>query len=715
MSVINGTPNDDTLKGTPEDDTINAFQGDDLASGEGGDDSILGDEGNDTLIGDSATGTVPGEAASPLLLDLTNLVTPDNNDNNAQPGDFAVYKNVATLDDGTKVSAKLILVSKSDPGVKVDLSGREGEEILMNGSAFGQSATFRMEFFVPDASTPDATSGTTISLNSKAVFGDIDAKNTGDKEAVTLDTSLYSDYAVDRRTSLDVNETPGSVTASGTEQQDENDQDAWFSAGFQDRTFIEFTLQPLTSTSGFTLTGEGIDNAVTTKFIPGDDTIEGGEGDDEIFGQAGDDSLIGGDDDDTISGGDGNDFITGDDGDDSLLGGEDDDTIIGGDGEDTLRGDGGDDSLTGGDGEDRILGGDGADFVDGGDDDDRLFGAGEDDTIFGGDGDDYIEGEGDNDSLIGGEGDDTIRGGVGDDFISGGEGDDRLFGGRGEDTIELGEGDNRALGGDNSDLFTVDGLGNTTVTGGEDLDGNDIDVIDLTGVNAKVEKTGAESGTITLFDTSGNEAGKIVYSEIEQVIICFTPGTLIATQLGEVPVEAIRPGDRVFTRDNGIQTVRWVGRRDLSAGEVRDTPGFRPIRIRAGALGKGLPERNMMVSPQHRMLLTSELAEMMFNEREVLVAAKYLTGLEGVDQVDAGPVSYIHILFDHHEVVLADGAWCESFQPGDHSLRGIGAEQRAEVLALFPELATAAGRAGYGAARMSLKRHEAATLVSQMV
>ncbi|WP_223424921.1 Hint domain-containing protein, partial [Tateyamaria pelophila] len=665
-----------------------------------------------TLIGDSATGTQPGEKASPLDLDIDNLVTRDNDDNNAQPGDFAVYKNVAVLEDGTSVSAKLILVSKSDTKLNVDLSGRDGQEIEMNGSAKGQEATFRLEFFVPD--TPDATKGTTIALNSTATFNDIDGKNNGDEEAVTLDTSLYTSFAVTSKTALDVTSSTGSVTATGTTQQGADDQNGWFSAAFQDRTFIEFTLQPLTSTSGFSLTGDLINDPVTTEIVPGDDTIEGGDGDDLIFGQAGDDSLLGGADDDTISGGDGEDTIEGGDGDDSLLGGQDDDQIFGDDGDDTIRGDGGDDSILGGAGDDRILGGDGADLLVGDIGDDTLFGAGENDTIIGGEGDDVIFGQGDDDSLLGGDGDDFIRGGVGEDFISGGADDDTVLGGRGEDTIELGEGDNLALGGFDSDLFTVDGLGNTTVRGGEDLDGNDIDVIDLTGVRAKVTETGFEAGYIELFDDDGNLSGRIDYSEIEQVIICFTPGTRIATQSGEIKAEDLKPGDKVFTRDNGIQTVRWIGRRDLTAQEMSDYPKFQPILIRSGALGNGLPERDMMVSPQHRMLLTSELAEVMFGEREVLVAAKFLIGLDGVLQANVGTVSYVHLMFDHHEVVLADGAWSESFQPGDRSLKGIGDEQRVEILTLFPELASSEGLDAFGSARMSLKKHEAAILVDRL-
>jgi hypothetical protein len=129
--------------------------------------------------------------------------------------------------------------------------------------------------------------------------------------------------------------------------------------------------------------------------------------------------------------------------------------------------------------------------------------------------------------------------------------------------------------------------------------------------------------------------GTLTFTEIENVIPCFTPGTRIATPRGEVAVEDLREGDRVITRDNGLQEIRWTGARSLGAGELMAAPNLRPVLIRAGALGHGLPERDMLVSPQHRLLLTSERAALYFGEREVLAAARHLTGMEGIDEVEA--------------------------------------------------------------------------------
>ncbi len=188
---------------------------------------------------------------------------------------------------------------------------------------------------------------------------------------------------------------------------------------------------------------------------------------------------------------------------------------------------------------------------------------------------------------------------------------------------------------------------------------------------------------------------------------CFTPGTLVATYRGEVPVEHLAAGDRVITRDNGIQTIRWVGKSQMFLQHFQAEPHLLPIFIRQGALGKGLPERDMMVSPNHRILVTNERTSLRFAEREVLVAAKHLVS-QGVHTVQSSGTTYIHFLCDRHEVVLADGVWTESFQPEDHTMKGMGNAQRLEIYEIFPELKTEAGRAAFGAARQTLTAAEAA-------
>jgi hypothetical protein len=182
---------------------------------------------------------------------------------------------------------------------------------------------------------------------------------------------------------------------------------------------------------------------------------------------------------------------------------------------------------------------------------------------------------------------------------------------------------------------------------------------------------------------------------------CFTPGTMITTQRGELPVELISADDKVVTRDNGIQTVRWVGKSQMFLHDFQVEPHLLPIFIQQGALGKNLPERDMMVSPNHRILVMNSRTAVQFAEREVLVAAKHLAA-QGVHTVQSSGTTYIHFMCDRHEVVLANGVWTETFHPDDTSLKGIGNAQRLEILELFPELKTKTGRASYGTARRTV-------------
>ncbi|MEO0918876.1 MAG: Hint domain-containing protein [Pseudomonadota bacterium] len=165
---------------------------------------------------------------------------------------------------------------------------------------------------------------------------------------------------------------------------------------------------------------------------------------------------------------------------------------------------------------------------------------------------------------------------------------------------------------------------------------------------------------------------------------CFTPGTQIATDRGWRAVETLRRGDRVVTRDNGLKRIAWVGRHDLSFADLYDVPELRPILIQRGAFGQGTPVRDMLVSPSHRFLVKN----MSRGGNEVLFAARTLTFRRGVRGVSVLGVSYLHLLLEAHEVILADGVWTESFHPDDETLMGLGPNTRDEILALFPEIET---------------------------
>lgn len=169
--------------------------------------------------------------------------------------------------------------------------------------------------------------------------------------------------------------------------------------------------------------------------------------------------------------------------------------------------------------------------------------------------------------------------------------------------------------------------------------------------------------------------------------VCFSSGTLISTPNGDVAVEELAVGDMVTTLERGSQPIRWINSRTIDAKQMRANPKLRPIQICAGALGNNLPKRDLIVSPQHRMLVSSKLVNRMFGSEMVLIAAKRLVGIEGIDYADVDKVTYVHFLCDQHEVVFCENAPSESLYVGKEALKTIPERLREEIFSIFPDLA----------------------------
>ncbi|SMP13774.1 Hint domain-containing protein [Shimia sagamensis] len=210
--------------------------------------------------------------------------------------------------------------------------------------------------------------------------------------------------------------------------------------------------------------------------------------------------------------------------------------------------------------------------------------------------------------------------------------------------------------------------------------------------------------SISLDSLLGNRYSGLTTSREEwDFVPCFVEGTKIITQSGEHPVEKLQLGDMILTMDHGFQPLRWVGRRTVPARGV-----LAPIRFAPGALGNDVP---LMVSPQHRMMLRGWRVEVNFGESEVLVPALALINGDTVVQVEGGTVTYLHLLFDCHEIIYGGGIPSESFMPGEQGLSSMAQAVQDEIYTLFPELQTE-GLHVYGEdARPSLKAHEAQILV----
>ncbi len=207
--------------------------------------------------------------------------------------------------------------------------------------------------------------------------------------------------------------------------------------------------------------------------------------------------------------------------------------------------------------------------------------------------------------------------------------------------------------------------------------------------------------TYTVESTTGDtDVGFVTVNSVP----CFVAGTMIRTPDGEVSVESLEPGDLVMTRDDGPQPLRWIGTREVDAmGE------FAPIRITENAFGQ---HGTLMLSPLHRVLIRDSLAELLFGDNEVLVAARDLINDHSVRPVEGGTVTYVHILFDRHQVVWSEGLATESFFPGPQTTKSFKDEIVREICTLFPEIDPETGSGYSRAARRTLKRYEAQLLLS---
>lgn len=319
------------------------------------------------------------------------------------------------------------------------------------------------------------------------------------------------------------------------------------------------------------------------------------------------------------------------------------------------------------------------------------------DNVRGRSGDDQIvitnstianTGQGNTGNVVGNAGNDTII--VSNSVIGG-----RIASGADDDTVEVSGSTVQSIqlgGGD--DTLTVR---NTTINGVVVGGGGDDTLIlpEGTIVDDNFLGTFPVQAGVTYPLTSGtfllpSSGFRVPYSSFETAagFPCFTYDTLIATDQGLCKIQNVRPGDLVQTVGNGAQPVRWTGRRAFTTDHLDSDPKLRPVRILAGALAQGMPNRDLLVSRQHRMLVQSKIAQRMFGTPEVLIPAIRLTSLPGI-YVDheVQSVEYFHLLFDKHEIIYAEGAPTESLYTGPEALKSLGTAAQREIFKIFPELA----------------------------
>jgi hypothetical protein len=155
-------------------------------------------------------------------------------------------------------------------------------------------------------------------------------------------------------------------------------------------------------------------------------------------------------------------------------------------------------------------------------------------------------------------------------------------------------------------------------------------------------------------------------------VACFCAGTRILTENGEMPVESLKIGDRLMTLSGEAKPIRWIGRRAYSGSFIAGKRNVLPVRIMAGALGDGVPVRDLWVSPGHALYIDGVLVQC-----EHLINGATIVQAEAIDRVE-----YFHLELDAHDVIVAEGAPTESYVECDNRMMFGNA---AEYAGLYPE------------------------------
>lgn len=688
---ITGDGGDDTIFGGTGDDTIGDWNG-----GGAGNDTVFGGDGNDVIIGGGEIDILHGDAGNDTMSGGIGAdtiyggdgadafwVTEDHETDTYFGGEGGTDRDILSFENWL-----------STTGVNVTFTGAEaGNYAYVGGGATGSFSQI------------EGISGTEYA----------DSINAGSS---TVAQTIYADGGNDTVTGGSAGDYIEGGSGDDRVFGGDGGDTIYFGAG-HDTVYGGAGDDYIDDTGVTAETGNNLIHGDAGNDMiwhgGGNDTVFGGDGNDIIddhntamagnstlHGDAGDDTVWAGEGQDTVFGGVGNDLLMGEAGDDSIDGGAGIDTMFGGDGNDTITDTsvGNFTSASGGAGNDTITSGGGSDSLAGDEGNDTIFGGGGDDRILGGIGDDSAEGGTGNDTLDGGDGDDVLSGGAGNDSLGGGLGRDRLLGDAGDDTL---------TGGGGNDTFALsDGGGSDRITdfdiGDADGDGRTNDQLDVSALDD------GNGGPVTIWNTQVVDDGfgnaKLIFPNGETIILqgispaqatgpqlfrmgipCFTAGTLIDTARGPAPIESLRPGDLVQTRDNGLQPLAWMAMRRLGPADLSAAPQLRPVLIRAGAFGNDGP---LVVSPQHGMLLQ-------LGAEERLIRATHLTRMRGGRvRLMAGvrSVTYVHLMFEQHQVVRTGTLWSESFFPGPEALRTLGPGPLSELVRVFPGLVALPARYG---------------------
>ncbi|MEX5728302.1 hypothetical protein Ga0609869_001655 [Rhodovulum iodosum] len=165
-------------------------------------------------------------------------------------------------------------------------------------------------------------------------------------------------------------------------------------------------------------------------------------------------------------------------------------------------------------------------------------------------------------------------------------------------------------------------------------------------------------------------------------------GANLRTPCGPRRVEFVRNGDMIVTRTGGLQPVRLVWQRRLTADEVARHPDRAPVRLMPRALGPMMPQSALLVAPDHRLLIPGWRLAAWPDDRAALVPAREIAGTSDAAFIDRAPaaVTLYHFVFDSPQVLLVNGLPVESLAPGARVIAGLGLAERTSLFDRFPQL-----------------------------
>ena len=224
-----------------------------------------------------------------------------------------------------------------------------------------------------------------------------------------------------------------------------------------------------------------------------------------------------------------------------------------------------------------------------------------------------------------------------------------------------------------------------------DINGNVVDSSGTAGTGDRLAML--EDGNLVIFDDQDNiiwqtgTAGNASTANSASMFVCFAKGTRIRIPGGEALIEDLKVGDLVETMDSGHQPLRWIGSQKHDQACLDKWPKLRPIRFAKGSIGESVPNADLFVSRQHRMLVRSQIVEHIFEVSKVLVPAVKLTNGNDISiATGLTSVEYFHLLFDKHQIIFANNAPTESLFTGPEALKALSKSALDEITCIQPNV-----------------------------